>query len=645
MSALKGLLLGLALAWTLAGQDLGKLPDWARSAAAAAEPAPAGADAWVLLQRYEVAYLGGGDVRVRRLRLVRILGERGLIERGYGFFSLGGRASKVQKIKGWNLRPDGELVKVDTVVTIQNEADKVVGTGLERVMKGSLVAFEAVEVERHPMGPTWDLGLMERHPVRTWELAVTREEGWTTDLKNVAVRVETRHFAPWLPVPAPGQGFTVSAVPPLPRDEGARPHPDDTLPKVNVTFLDPALTGSPSLASWDPYAQWYFHQFAEKQAPSKVAPAAAPGPLAALQAIHRWMSREMTYKQLYLSPERGWIPDPGPEVLRKRYGDCKDLTCLFLSEAQGAGLRGCPVLARINEGHVEEEPLPRPIFNHVIAAIQLEASLGLGAEVATAQGRFLLVDPTDRTTPLGLLHLAHLGRRVLICTGQGAVWVTVPASAVFQPVARLTLEGSVNFAGGLTAVLRISETADAMGLRQAVLALGPARLDAFLREQWLSVPPTGRLVVKRQGDPLDQDHPFEVELELYHPQGFTRSGQEAALVAWGLPPVPAQILKAGRKRQYPVVQGAEPRWEFTATLKLPYRVEPVLGSLTGATAFRRFQWQATVREGTLRVAFSQDRPEASFPFERRDQGVAEWNRDRSAMKTLLEDGLAFSILP
>jgi hypothetical protein len=421
------------------------------------------------------------------------------------------------------------------------------------------------------------------------------------------------------------------------------------LPWVAVTFLDPALKGPPSMASWDTLATWTWEQFSTRLATSRVVDLTGASTLEGLKAIHRWMSREMTYKAVYLSPERGWVPEPGPEVARKRYGDCKDLASLFLSEAQVLGLEVFPVLATISEGRAGEEAPVGFIFNHAIAAVKLNQTLGLASEIATPQGRFLLVDATDRYTPLGMLSSAHLGRKVLLCTSKGGLWLTIPAGAILMPKSRWDFEGTVETSGALTATLRLTETGNALGLQAAALEGGASALAGYLRETCLDLPPNGKLDVTRQGDPLDLSHPFEVEVRLSHPNGFRLASGEGNLVAWGFPAVPPVLQKAGAPRRFPVEVQSCAVLEHQAIWHLPWPVTPVLPSQTTDTPFRRFTWKAEKAERggkpALVLSLTQERKPATFGYEALVQGLAAWKQDRSAVATLVEDGLAFRVEP
>ena len=100
---------------------------------------------------------------------MKVITERGLFKGSLELMGLGGKASKVKRFKGWNLRPDGEVTKLhaDWTLTLEDEKERRTDHRLQRVMKGGLVAFETDELLRSPMGPIEMIPLMEPHPIRT----------------------------------------------------------------------------------------------------------------------------------------------------------------------------------------------------------------------------------------------------------------------------------------------------------------------------------------------------------------------------------------------------------------------------------------------------------------------------------------------
>jgi hypothetical protein len=656
---LQGLILGLLVMGQLRGQDFEKLPEWARAhaRAAALEVPPPEADAWVLLDRTEIAYAGDGDVKTRKLRLVRILTERGLGEGTFMLGGLGGDASEVKRLKGWNLRSDGILEKLDqeTVVTLNVSEEGTVSTRLvtaaelPRVAKGSLVAFESIQSFHHPMGPVDAAMLLEELPIRRWEMELALAAGWFSTVHGVEVKMDLRHFLPWIPAAevVPGRSVKVSNLAALPKGEGALPHSFNNLPTVYVRFLDPGLTRSPSFASWDAQARWIHAQYASRAQATHAVDLTGKGPLAGLQAIHDWMGREFTYKQVYLTPNRGWLPETAAEVGRRKYGDCKDLTVCLLAEAASLGLGIYPVLARIQEGEMEADMPPSLSFNHVFAGLRLARTLGLAAEVETPGGRFLLVDPTDPATPIGKLGSAHRGRRVMICTAQGAHWAMVPDAAILQPHIRIEMKGAAEVTGKLTATLRFVETGDKLGLRSA--ALGKGRLPEFIARHILDIPATGSIQWVSQTDPRDYARPFEVVVKAMHPDGFHRIGDEGVLPPWGLPGSPALIQKAGKPRVNPVESRGADGWDYQGEISFSQNIRPVLPAKAGETPFRSYAWTASCDDlpkgGVLKLSYHQVRKDATWLPPDQEKGVTEWKKDRAILRQILADGLSVKVIP
>lgn len=640
---------------------LRSLPDWARPIvlAASQEPAPAGdPDAWVVLDRTEVAYGGDNEIWTHRYRLVHVLSERGISEGIFRISGLGGKASRVKKLKGWNLRPDLELVKLDqdSVVSLEDAGNEdfsrstLTAAILPRVVKGSWVAFESVQVARLPFGPIDGSSIMESLPIREWELETSLKNGWFANPKPVEIKLDLVHFDPYIPNARvqSGQSVKVANVPALPKGEGGHPHSSNMLPMVVVRFLDTKLTEAPTWGNWDTPAVWFANAYAAKIHPVGAAPKGSSN-LVSLQALWAWMGRELSYKAVYLTPERGWIPEDASEVFRKRYGDCKDLSCFFLGEAQGLGFKGAPALARIGDGRVEVSSVPTNGFNHVIAALRIEKSLGLPAEVETPKGRFLLVDATDPLTPVGYLGDAHRGRQVLLCLPEGAQWVKVPDTAIQHRKIEVFLEIEGNAKGQLEGTLTFIETGDAWGLRASARRGGQTALREHILTHLLDLPPTGQLEVLSFGNPLVLERPMEVRTRVIHPKGLRFGEGEVALEPLGWRILPGPIQKPGVARVYPVEKNSMEEFIYRAKVRLPFHLFPVLPEQRAKTPFRDFSWKAeAIPEATgslLVLNLDHQSLPAYFDYAHREQGVLEWKKDRNQVKNLLSDALAFKVRP
>jgi hypothetical protein len=631
-----------------ASMRLDRLPEWSASAirAADAQAPPADADAWVLLQATELVYAGDGKVRARQRRVVRVLAERGLDEQMLLIAGLAGKGSKLKRLRAWNARPDGEVEELtrDDMVALDDGQSRLRVVAFQRAMKGSVLAFESVLETEHPMGPVEVLPVMEVRPVLLWSLATRSEKG------GVEARLDALHLAPWIPagvVPSAGSA-AFRDVPARPPEESAAPHERNVLPWVQVSFHDASLRSDvPSNASWDALAAWTHSKYATRLSSTRQSPADAGDARGALRAIHGWMAADMVYRQVYLTPERGWIPSDADEVVRRRYGDCKDLATLLMSEVRLAGLQPYPVLARVAEGRIEEtEPPSIFAFNHVIVAVRLPSTLGLQAEVETPQGRFLLMDPTARFSPFGSLNDAHAGRRVLVCTEKGGIWITVPESATQSPLRRLKLEGKLLESHRFEGTLEMREEGVLDGLRAAAVEGGVEGLrQACLN---LGLPADARCQVKEHADPLRLERTYSVVFALEFGSAV-QPGQrgEWTLVLPGVPKPPPSIAAPGRPRALPVWFEDRSSLELEVHLEAPWHVSAVAPEERGETSFRSYEWRMAVRPAAagsaLDFRLSLGLRPSAFDFERREAGVSAWKKDRAAVRRLHDVALALKM--
>ena len=657
-------LAGLLLPGILMGGELpnlDQLPAWARAAvkdAATAVP-PAEADAWVLLQRQEVAYRGADTVQLRSLRLVRVIRGKGLEEATFWESGLRKEVLRIKTLKGWNLRPDGQLVRLERqdVASFADRGEASFATGmtevavLPRVMEGSLIAFE-VEMECQGLqDPRLSFGPQGPNPIRLWELAYAVKDPLFGTLKGVRTEVSQRGFGPWLPAPeaGPERLFRARQVPALPVGEAATPHAFRRLPSVEVRFIDPQWQGAQALASWDAFGTWCQGIFAPRiDAGPEGDPAVGSG-LQGLRTLWGWWGQSMTYKQVYRSPDRDFVPESAANVALKRYGDCKDLACLFIALARRGGFQGFPVLARIQLDPIEAAELSAPPvdrFNHAIVALRLEQSLGLAAEVATPRGRFLLVDPTDPYTPLGQLGSSHRGGRLLICCKDGGQWVQVPEAAILHGAMAITLTGQAQPGGDLDCQAALLETGDLWGLRAQAHRLSALNFRQYVESRFIDQAPNGKVEILAMGDPLDLTQPFTVRLHLNKPQGWAPQGRDWVLKpSLGLPSLPAPLTRFGQARRQPIEVWAEDQVTLKGSIDLPFLVRPLVPARQGQSAFRSLSWTVGVLPAPagcrLTFELEERRKDAFFGMEQLDQGVAAWKQDRALVRALLEDGMAF----
>jgi len=629
----------------LLANGVADLPDWAQDAIAHAGAPPPTAKAWGLLTSHEVSYDGEGvSVRLKRRRVVKVLSDEG-ISVGRFFSGSNHYKTRVKRLKGWNLRPDGQILKVDRkdLFTIDPDAGDQVTTqthslaNLPAVVKGSVIVFESDELISDQAGP-WlpPFSVMSEFPTHLWELKLDRATSQMAS--NIpGGSLEAHYLAPWI-VSASGGGNEIHFlnVPALPEGEAFTPPLRSTLPQVWVKLRE--LYGQDVLrgSCWDDIALWVSRQYSKRYKCQWPFHDGFGSPMEALAKVHQWMTQTFRYQVLYFSPERGLVPDPAEDILRRRSGDCKDLATAFIGVIQTLGFQGFPVLARIQDGRITaDEPVSIYAFNHVIAAVHLEKSLGLPAEFDSPIGRLLLVDLTARLTPLGYLPAAHRDGRVMVCTSDGPIWLVIPDTAIEPSRMSCLLRGELQ-QGHLDAKMALTEVGDGCGLRNLALKLNEKAVTGMVAK-YFALPVQSQLNLIKMGDPLDLSKPFLVECSLKIPSVAQDLGQEIVLPRLGLPHLPNLAQPKDVPRQMPLEIRAWGTWDAEMDLAIEPNYSPLSTAHDLETPFRSIHWQAHLENGRLKGHFHQSIKDVYWDFAHREEGVTAQRKDRSAMKVLMED--------
>ena len=88
-----------------------------------------------------------------------------------------------------------------------------------------------------------------------------------------------------------------------------------------------------------------------------------------------WVQQNIRYVAINLG-EGGFIPRQPGRVLRRRFGDCKDVTLLLLTLLDELGVEAYPVLVNLDEKGGEFDGLANPYaFDHIMVAVEIEGQL------------------------------------------------------------------------------------------------------------------------------------------------------------------------------------------------------------------------------------------------------------------------------
>ncbi|MGB6230496.1 MAG: DUF3857 domain-containing protein [Litorimonas sp.] len=98
-------------------------------------------------------------------------------------------------------------------------------------------------------------------------------------------------------------------------------------------------------------------------------------PKARTRAALDWVQTHIRYVGLELG-EGGFVPRQPERVLRRRFGDCKDVTVLLLALLDGLGIEADPILVNMDERGGEFLGLPNPYaFDHVKVVAEIDGAL------------------------------------------------------------------------------------------------------------------------------------------------------------------------------------------------------------------------------------------------------------------------------
>ena len=194
---------------------------------------------------------------------------------------------------------------------------------------------------------------------------------------------------------------------------------------------------------------------------------------------------------------------------------------------------------------------PSPFyFNHVIAAIPLQQSLDLNAEVVV--GRTTISAGRSYFHPhafLGFLPADYRNRHIMICTSEGSHWVSIPDRALEQESVSIFLSGTLDADFKLTGSLEFREQGDGYGYRTRIKEYNPRDLVQACREDF-DIPATAMLSLN--GHELDEHGNIKLLFNIEWPGFLLRDGIGLRLPPGILGNRLASLMEVGEERDFPI---------------------------------------------------------------------------------------------
>ena len=188
--------------------------------------------------------------------------------------------------------------------------------------------------------------------------------------------------------------------------------------------LCPELVVS-DFASWDEVAVFVKEIFSESSAPTKEVEeltseitGGAVDKIECARKIFKYIQNSVRYVAIDFG-YAPFQPQKIMDIIKNKYGDCKDSVILLLAMLKSAKIDACPVLIRnrARGGVYTEMPSPYE-FNHVISLLKIE-------------GHEIWLDPTDKNTAFNVLPMECQDINAFILFENKAEFRKTPAS---QPI-------------------------------------------------------------------------------------------------------------------------------------------------------------------------------------------------------------------
>jgi tetratricopeptide (TPR) repeat protein len=281
-------------------------------------------------------------------------------------------------------------------------------------------------------------------------------------------------------------------------DEEEKDELDEIRPDVQLTTFQ----------SWDEVGQWYADLQRDRVVPDERIKVKAEELIKGratekekAQALYEYVAKNFRYVSLSLGQGR-YQPHAATDVMVNQYGDCKDKHTLLASMLAATGLRAYPVL--MNSARKIDVDMPSPgQFDHVISAIQL------GNET-------LWADTTSEIAPVGLLSPRLRNKKALMIPTSGPARLeTTPAEPPFVSSELVTVEGTVDDLGKLTAHARLVLRGDAeMFMRYMFRRTPKANWKGLGFYLGMASGVRGDVTEIKATEPADLTKPFEIEFDV-----------------------------------------------------------------------------------------------------------------------------------
>lgn len=475
-------------------------PAWLQQASTMPVPAyEKSVPAVVLLKEQHVTVSEDGRITTVTMLAIRILIREG---RDYAYAKefYESDAGKVREIRGWLIRPSGQVRKYgkDDVVDAVEDPDDIYNESRFKMIDaskeadtGSVFGYQTTTEEKSIFAQdVWSF--QNRLPTLASRYLLTLPQGWR------AKGVTFNHSQLEPTVSGASYTWELRDLSPI-EPEPSSPRVTSLAPRIAISYFPPGDTQSTAFrpfATWAEISEWLTSLHDPQAVPNdalaekaRQISAQAKTELDKIRAIGRYV-QNIKYIAIAIGVNRGggMRPRSATEVFTKSYGDCKDKANLMRTMLKVLGITAYPVAIYSGDAdYVRAEWASPHQFNHCIIAIKVSDDTQVPTVLTHARlGRLLIFDATDDDTPVGDLPDHEQGSLALIVAGDAGSLMRMPVTPAETNLLERRVDAKLAADGSLTATILEKATGRwAVGYRREFRRLSRPDYQKVI-ESWLT---------------------------------------------------------------------------------------------------------------------------------------------------------------
>jgi len=600
------------------------VPDWVRQAAA--QPLgtyPPETKAVVLLDQTEYTVAAAGDYVQHSRWIVKRLRPEGRQE-GNLTVDLG-QKEKLNYVHAWTIDHSAreyELKQKDFVEKSFPSFElyddiRFLTAKAPAADPGSVIAFE-FEARRHSYLNQINQFFQEPNPAREVRIILSLPPGWefkdSWPATSAAKPVQT---APnrWEWVARDLQGI---------QEEPRMPPKHVLLGRLAIAYFPPGENGN--MGSWAAIGHWYSTLTSGRRDATPEITEQVQRLIAGksdfdskIRLLTAFLQSEIRYVAIEIGIG-GYQPHAASDIYRHRYGDCKDKATLLSSMLRVAGINSDYVVIHTDRGFVNPT-VPSVWFDHVILAVELPSNVTQDEypSVTTSQSgkRYIIFDPTDEYTPVGLLRGELQNSYALLVTDSGGELIRTPLLAPGSNSVARTGHFVLTPDGGLSGDVSEDHSGDSAMYERERLHYTDERERTNNFERWLGRSIQGFTLEDMKVEQADQiTKDLIINYKFTTPQYGQLRGPLMLVRPRVLDDKSASVEH--KPRHYAVELGATARQTDTYDIEIPknYRVEDIPDPVKIDVGFASYQSKIEVEGSKLRYWREYIVRELSVPPER-----------------------------